>query len=322
MEPALQLEKAVKSGDVLKVLAVLEEHPETIDSRGGLWTAVFEGDREIIELLLDRGADVNARHAARDFGFGTPLLVAATLGHSDTAELLAARGATMDIFAHTAMGHRDVVDRMLSEDPAAMGREYGTGHPTIELHPISFAHCCGTDEMYRVFVKHGATIDFMQVWNAVNVHNHAAIQFLLERFDWREDASAQAAFVGAAAGEPTTLELILKLGVDLNAQAEGNGEHAGHFHVRKASFEPFVLLLESGIALDAQRKDGATMLHIAARMGLIRFAEQLLDRGARHDILDFPGTRRTKLREPATALDYARARKNPKMAEFLEARTL
>ncbi len=198
--------------------------------------------------------------------------------------------------------------------------EYGTGHPKIELQPMSFAHCCGTDEMFRVFVKHGATPDFMHVWNAVNVHNHAAIEYLLERVDWRGDASAQAAFVGAAARERATLELILKLGVDLNAQDEGNGEHAGHFHVRKSSFEPFVLLLEAGIALDAQRKDGGTMLHTAARMGLVRFAEQLLYRGARHDILDLPGTRRTKIREPATALDYARARKNPKMAEFLEAR--
>ena len=66
---------------------------------------------------------------------------------------------------------------------------------------------------------------------------------------------------------------MLGLGVDLHAQRAVNGEHAGHFYVRKSMFEPFVMVLDAGIDLDAQRRDGGTMLHTAARMGLIKFAE-------------------------------------------------
>jgi hypothetical protein len=64
--------------------------------------------------------------------------------------------------------------------------------------------------------------------------------------------------------------------------------------------------------------DPAQKFEKVVEAGVVGFAEQLLDHGARHDILDFEGTRRTKLRDPATALEYARARKNPKMAKFLE----
>ncbi len=53
----------------------------------------IRGHKEIVELLIAAGADVNAKGG---FAGGTPLLGAAALGHKEIAELLLAEGADVD----------------------------------------------------------------------------------------------------------------------------------------------------------------------------------------------------------------------------------
>ena len=57
--------------------------------RTPLHDAIWEVHKEVIELLITKGADVNAKdHRAR-----TPLHIAAQKGHKETVELLIAKGA-------------------------------------------------------------------------------------------------------------------------------------------------------------------------------------------------------------------------------------
>ena len=57
-----------------------------------LHNAVDSDDKEIVELLVNNGADVNATHN----GGGTPLHWAARKGHKQIVELLIANGANVN----------------------------------------------------------------------------------------------------------------------------------------------------------------------------------------------------------------------------------
>jgi cytohesin len=59
--------------------------------------AAYEGHKEIAELLISEGADVNAKAD----GGGTPLHQAAYEGHKEVAELLIAKGADANATARS-----------------------------------------------------------------------------------------------------------------------------------------------------------------------------------------------------------------------------
>jgi len=88
------LRKAVRSADVEQVRTLLKQGipiSET-DSLGGtaLHDAVWAGETEIVKLLLDAGASVNASHTEAG---STPLHYAIITNRVEIAELLIAKGA-------------------------------------------------------------------------------------------------------------------------------------------------------------------------------------------------------------------------------------
>jgi ankyrin repeat protein len=61
-----KLTNAIKLRDVNQVRGILDEHGELVHARDGtgataLHDAAFDGLRDIVQLLLDRGADINSR---------------------------------------------------------------------------------------------------------------------------------------------------------------------------------------------------------------------------------------------------------------------
>lgn len=88
---------AVFLGDQTRVAAMLGLHPElatTIEGRGDqpIHHAARNGDLEIVKLLLDHGADVDAMSERRN----SVLYCAAGHGHGDTMKLLLDRGVDVN----------------------------------------------------------------------------------------------------------------------------------------------------------------------------------------------------------------------------------
>lgn len=93
-----EIHKAITKGDLKKVAALLNSHPELLESKDSLertpvFLAVAKNQVEITALLLANGADVNARD-----GYGQVLLIQALSGfnHDKMVRLLLSKGAELN----------------------------------------------------------------------------------------------------------------------------------------------------------------------------------------------------------------------------------
>ncbi|KAL3656806.1 hypothetical protein V7S43_018263 [Phytophthora oleae] len=89
----------IKKGDVARLREALEAHPTLIQQQRwsgvtGLHRAVSEGNIEIVQLLLDHGADVNQRST---WGWYSPLHLACKTGLEEMIWLLLNHGAKWDL---------------------------------------------------------------------------------------------------------------------------------------------------------------------------------------------------------------------------------
>ena len=111
----------------------------------------FGGDsREMIQLLLDLGADIDAK-SDWDMGPWSPLHCAIHSGNDDLAKWLLQRGATLDAHAAAALGMVDELKQLLDEDPEWVNTRGGDG-----CLPLHFA---GTIATARLLVERGADVN-------------------------------------------------------------------------------------------------------------------------------------------------------------------
>lgn len=162
LDPIAQLAAAMKSGDAITFGRVLDEHPElkrrindAIPSGAfgatPLICAVQRGHREIIELLLRNGADINQKSHWWAGGF-TVLDSAIGPNHPDwLIPFLIDRGATIDLRAAVRLRNLDTVKDLIAKEPAAVHTRGGDGQTPLHVAP--------TVEIAQYLLDHGADID-------------------------------------------------------------------------------------------------------------------------------------------------------------------
>ena len=99
--------KLAAKGDVQAVKRLVARDPGVVSntsaghSRSLLWEAVRGGHRELVELLVERGADVNApgRYRNETLVLVSPYVIAKTRGHDDLARYLLGQAAAIDIWS-------------------------------------------------------------------------------------------------------------------------------------------------------------------------------------------------------------------------------
>jgi ankyrin repeat protein len=221
-----------------------------------LQAASMEGHKQVVEILLDRGADadVNTQHKI----YGNALQAASIKGHKQIVELLLNRGADVNVQggyhgnalqAALSKGHKQIVEMLLDRgaDVNVKDEHYGTA--------LQAASGRGHKQIVEMLLDRGADI------NAQSGEYGNALQAALNR------------------GHKQVVEILLDRGADVNAQG---GEYGNALQV--ASFEGHEhiveMLLDRGADINAQGGKYGNALQAAMKNSHKKVVEMLLNRGA------------------------------------------
>jgi ankyrin repeat protein len=251
--------RASEKGWERSVRSLLDAGSLMIDSKdkhaiSPLCIALENGYTAVAELLIERGANVNAQGG----GYGNALQAASAKGNKYIATLLLANGADPNarggvygnaLQAALVYCSRDIVALLLNEgaDVNAQGGSYGNALQAASLD--------ASTDMVTLLLEKGAKV------NARGGHYETAIHAAL------------------AKGNEDVATLLLANGADPNAQ--------GTFHrnaLQAASAYDFrdmvALLLNKGAAVNAQGGYYGNALQVASARGHYGIAALLLDNGA------------------------------------------
>jgi ankyrin repeat protein len=171
-DPVEALTAAIKSDNAGLVREVLARYPslrerinEPLPNYGfdaaAIIAAVHKENREIVDALLDAGANINERTRWWAGGFG--VLDSAS---PELADYLISRGAIVDIHAASRLGMIDRVRELLALDSQLVHARGGDGQL-----PLHFA---ATVEIATLLLDHGAEIDARDI-----DHESTAAQYLV-----------------------------------------------------------------------------------------------------------------------------------------------
>jgi len=231
---------AAAADDVAGMRALLDAEPELVrapNRAGGtpLHTAVAASARRVVELLVDRGADVHALHGAgpgSEEGYAPadfqPIDLALwrdafwnVRGDAETARLLLSRGAARDVVIDAALGDLESVRRSLDEDPGRVSAARPCGK-----RALSAAIELGHPSVARLLLERGADPNAPEGATAprgaaLHAAARAGDRDLVEQLlangadpDATIDSSGSAAYV---ARTPEIRELLLAHGAELDA---------------------------------------------------------------------------------------------------------
>ena len=302
---------ATGRGDIETVRQLVDDNPawiHTVGSHGRtmLWEAAYRGRLEMVQFLLERGADINlpgCYHIQHRIEI-TPYCVARYEGRDPVADYLLQQGATIDIHTAAYLKDYDTVRSHLDNDTDLVNSGYlqavmlPAGEPHTFEHreaawatPLCYAIVGGNPAIVELLIARGATI---------TPHSERFLDYAIA-YDWVEivelllENGADPSKAPRILDDNSEMSVLLKAhGVppkDINAQSHmgwpplvyacrgDNGEHP----------EEIQRLLELGADIDIQNYKGKTGLHCASKAGFLKVINLLIENGANVDATDDDG---------------------------------
>lgn len=293
---------AVVKGDVDKVRALLDQDPRLIEAR----TQDQEGEtplhdaarwerKDIVQLLLERGADVNAK--TKGLGY-TPLHITAARGNQAIADLLLAKGADINaqstysgtplFFAETP----EMINYLVKRGGAIGARDRDL---KTSLHRAALN---GYVEVCKALIDTKADVNAADINGVTPLHwaagsGHLAVVKLL--LDNKADVNRVSrwgtnALLHATWGtdRKELVELLISKGAKVH-QRGSLGETPLSGAVGHGDRETFELLLRHNLDLNGTNEAGFTLLHIAVRGQQKEMVQRLLELGLSPALRDKKG---------------------------------
>jgi ankyrin repeat protein len=313
-ESAIMTSSRTGNLEAVKTLLAYEPDLNQQENRRGqtaLMWAIEQGHPQVAKLLIERGADVNAR-SKRGF---TPLLFAAQQNDFNSVRALLAAGAKLDGFtpewgsalvAAAARGHEDLAIFLL---------EKGADPNAADDNQIAVLHYA----MLQGLAHMGGVPPHMN--NSVHVHRPTMVNLVLALLSKGANPNIPVGpiefvpglpaispklnmggvtplMLAAAAADANLARILLEAGADPLLPTEKKSTAlmvASGLSFKqdrpskkdyKSALEIAKMLVERGANVNAVGENGWTALHGAAYNGADEIAQLLLENGAQLDVLD------------------------------------
>ncbi|MEJ2705466.1 MAG: ankyrin repeat domain-containing protein, partial [Sedimentisphaerales bacterium] len=269
-ELPMSLNEAVTSGDIKLVQSLLDDGVE-VNEEGPEGTALYraaeKGYIKIVELLIAKGANVNAKKTKSPVG-DTPLHSAARAGHKETILLLIAKGADVNVKNEAG---QTPLDLAISNNRSEMARlliEKGSAVTSINI-----AVQIGNLEKVKALLEEGTDI------NAKNDNGQTPLilaiynkQAEMGKFLIKNGADVNIAdkrgFVPLVYAlwntDPNVVKMLLDNGADVNAKDSALSFSVLHWAIAMDSKEATELVLAAGASVNAKSNSEETPLDVAA----------------------------------------------------------
>ena len=254
--------------DMVKLLVEAGADVNAAGSWPPLCRAVDENNTAIAEYLIDHGANVNAYPI--DEGWG-PLQETAHVSNSiEMAKLLIARGA-------------DINSRIYPALNSAINQE--------------------RRDLSELLIQRGADVNAKDIWGntslylAIRKDDTKFMNILIAsgaEVDIKREGGETALMSAALRGKTEAVKLLLEASANINAKND-RGQTALHvpldirnsnYRIYRLSKDTIQLLLAKGADVNLKDKDGRTPLHLAAELADRDIVKLLLDKGAKVDEKD------------------------------------
>ncbi|WP_257281818.1 ankyrin repeat domain-containing protein [Endozoicomonas sp. ISHI1] len=265
-----------------------ESHPDQFFPDQAFYNACFDEDLDQVQKSLAEGVNVNA--VMNNDGLNA-LMLACIWGHKDVVEHLINAGA--DLNAQTEIGstslhfaarkgHSDIVKRLI-EAGADINLTLSDGST-----PLSIAAEMGHTDCVKTLIEGKANLNtrtkggYTPLFIAGQENNTDCVKILIEAkadLNTRSNDGATALFIAAQQNNTDCLKILIEAGADINA-ALPNGVTPLSVAAAKGNTDSVEVLINTGADLNAQTESGNTALHIAARDGHADIVKRLIKAGA------------------------------------------
>jgi ankyrin repeat protein len=258
-EPHEDVIEAARQGDTAKLRSILAKDPKKGNARPSkshtaLYCAAFGGHKETVELLIDNGADVDAKS---NIGY-TALHAAAGTDSKEVVELLLAKGADVNaksdlgrtcLYLPVEKGYREMTEFLIANGAEVNAKD---NHGWAPLH---LAVSRDQMDISRLLIGNGATVDSRNENGYTSLHT------------------------AADKGHIEIADLLIANGADVRAKAIDDTT-ALHWSAKAGHEDMTNLLIARGADINAQDGLGRTALSIALKMNNNGVAESLRKHGA------------------------------------------
>ena len=310
------LRKACKKGDIEAVKQHLAAGVDVNAKIGGetpLHFAALFGRKEVAELLIAKGADVNAKDAVVGF---TPLHRAAYHGRKEVAELLIAKGADVnakDKYGGTPLSnaaqliyHKETIELLIAKG-ADVNAKDDDGDTPLDQAFGSLEYLGGDcTEQFYLLRKHGAKMaEELKAAEPVaeaakpepptakvpdiSIHKAAEdgnIEAVKQHLDAGANVNAMRVggtplHLAASWGHKEVAELLIDNGADVNAREDWYEETPLHDAAMRDHKEITELLIDAGADVNAENEYGDTPLDVAIQLKHTQTADLLRKHGGK-----------------------------------------
>ncbi|KAL3109031.1 hypothetical protein niasHT_012593 [Heterodera trifolii] len=253
-------------------------------SRSALWTAFLREHIDIVDLLLEKGADPNEPVVGQVNGINTnitPLFIAVHNANLPMCRMLVARGANVDLgtdFAITPLmqackRHQMEIVSFLIENGADINLQNGDGATAL------MSTCYrGNVDIARLLLSHGANVEQTDydgfrfaLKDAVCEDRLEVCRLLVE--EWAADVNQQTIqerytvlICAASLGHLAIVNFLIEHGADLQ-HVDADGHNALMWAVIKGRTEMARHLVAIGVNTDQRNMDGKRAQDFAEESG-------------------------------------------------------